>query len=471
MRTRSRFFVVVVSTLFLFSCIPVPANVTPAVTDDTLSPVMTEAPATEAPATETPEGWGTVSVVNSAIYQDNWGDYNVVGMIYNGTGEAITDIKLTLRAADSAGNTVLQRYSGGTDKPVDELEVSRYNSDMVPEIIPAGGYAPFSKVINTGVPATFSIEMDSYESFSQETAEVLVENAQLLYDGEGNFFIAGEMVNTLPTPVRILGVTGAVLDDSGAVWGAAEAWAYGGYLLPAGDPSGLDRAPFSMQIFGPFTAYTGFSVRPAAVVEELDDETAYTAEVTHTFVDSLDQFHVIGQVTSHTSAQVAAPETLAVLYDENGLVIDVTKLYCFPSLNPGETGFVDISSFKVIDAMPEMAGRVASTKLQINPENINTVTASNRLEVRGVTREYQDFGPSWYFTGSVVNTTGVPINDAIVAVAVYDANGTLVGTYFDYLSKSGDIPAGGTETFDLYVTLDPAIDPATLTYELIAWDD
>lgn len=467
MRSTSRVLALVWVLLLMVSCIFAPAGGTgPEVTDVPALPVVTDAP-----ATEPPEGWGSVSVVNSTMYQDNWGDTMIVGMIYNGTNEAITDIKLILRAADSAGNTVLQRYPGSTNDPVDELEVSRYKSDMVPEMIPAGGYAPFAKVVNTGKPATFSIEVNTYQSFPDETVEVRVENAQLLYDGDGNFFIAGEVVNTGPAPVRILGVTGAVLDDSGAVWGAAEAWAYGGYLLPAGDPSGLDRAPFSMNIFGPFTAYTGFSVHPAAVVEGLDDETAYTAEVTHTFVDSIDQFHMIGQVTSHTGTQVAAPEVLGVLYDENGLVIDVTRLYCFPALHPGETGFVDISTFKVIDAMPELAGQVASTRLQINPENVNALTDSNPLEVRGVTREYQDFGPSWYFTGSVVNTTGVAIDDAIVAVAVYDADGILVGAYFAYLSKSGDIPAGGSETFDLYVTLDPALDPSTLTYELVAWDD
>jgi hypothetical protein len=452
------------TVLFLAGCVPAPAGGLPA--GATGEPSLPGATPTEAP-----EGWGTVSVVNSTMYRDNWGDYMVVGMIYNGTEQAVTDIKLTLRAADSAGNSVLQDYSGGNWVTVDSAEVSLYESDTVPDVIPPGGYAPFATVINTGVPATYSIELTSTDPTSADFVNVLVENSQVFDDGDGNYFIAGELVNTGTFPVHVEAITGAVLDNAGKVQAVGDAWAYGGYLLAAGDRSGLDRAPFSIQIHGPMTSYTGFGVYPLVVADEPGDETAYSAVVTHTFVSDLDQFHVVGQVTSHTTGQVAAPEMLAALYDENGLVIDVNKLYCFPTLNPGEIGFVDVYRFSAIDAMPELAGRVASAKLQINPESILDVTAATRLKTQSVTREHLEFGPSWHFTGYVVNTTGAPIDDATVAVAVYSADGTLVGADFAYLTKSGDIPAGGTEKFDLYVTLDPSLDPSTLTYEIIAWDD
>jgi len=339
-------------------------------------------------------------------------------------------------------------------------------------MIPSGGYAPFATVINTGVPATYSIELTSSKVISQDFANVQVENAQMFYDGVGNYFIAGELVNAESFPVHVENIAGAVLDDAGEVQAAAEAWAYGGYLLPAGDPSGLDRSPFSIKIFGPLRRYTGFAVYPLAVSGAPSEEIAYTASAAHTFMSNTDRFHVVGQVTSNTTTQIGVPEIMAALYDENGLVIDVYKLYAYPSLNPGETGFFDLYyGFNAINAMPELADRVKTVKVQINPESIYDVTHKNILGLQGVTRQYFDFGPSWYLTGLVVNTTGEPIGGGTVAAAVYDADGNLVGADFAYVNTTDPIPAGGTKKIDLYVTLDPDLDPATLTYDIIAWED
>ncbi len=455
----------------LFACTLTPGGVTPVLVESTSIPLPTVTTIPEVTPTNTPEGWGTVSIVSSQIFTDSYNDYIVAGMIFNGTDQPVGELKMSLKAADSAGNTVLEEYSGGDWVKVEQREVSRWKSDMVSETIPPGDYAPFYTVINSGTPATYSIEMTSYKVVVEDIAVVKVENEQMFTDGEGNFFISGELVNTEAFGVKVEEIFGAVLDEAGEVWGAGEAWAYGGYLLPAGDPSGLDRAPFSVKIFGPMKRYSGFSVHPLATSGEPSDDLAYTTSLTHTFVDTLDRFHVIAEVVSGTTTQIASPEVLASLYDENGKVIDVHKLYSHPSLKPGEHGYADVFQFAAISAIPELVDRVVTARVQINPENIYDVSAKNVLAVQGVKREYSDFGPSWYFTGWVVNTTSEPLGGATVMVVVRDAEKIPVGTFFAYVNPDDKIAAGGLEDFSLTVFLDPALDLATLTYEIVAWDD
>jgi len=423
----------------------------------------TASPTPEATPTVTPEGWGSVSVVSSTLYEDSYGDYIVAGLIFNGTEQAVERIKLTLRAADSAGKSVLSKDFGTTF--VDTLQVPPSL-----EQIPSGGYTPFEYTINTGDPATYSVEISSSSPSTDEFFPVNVENAQLLYGGDGDYYLAGELVNPNPFMVKVEGLAGVILDAEGEVKAADEIFYHGAYLLPAGDPSGLDRLPFGTHIYGPLRSFSGFAVYPLAIQEETEEEVAYTATVTHTFVDNLGKYHVVGQVTSNTVEQLGMPKVMAALYDADGLAIAVYEQYSNPGLRPGETGTFDLYSFQAVSNVDGLAGRVADVRVAINPGGSFDAFNVYTLDTTGVTRQYFDFGPSWYFTGYAVNTSDVPQGSATVSVDVYDADDRLVGTGFGYTRIGDEVPVGGTMgDWELYVFLDPALDPATLRYEVIAW--
>lgn len=112
---------------------------------------------------------------------------------------------------------------------------------------------------------------------------------------------------------------------------------------------------------------------------------------------------------------------------------------------------------------------MAAYRLQVNPGGILTWRNAYELPTRNLRLAEKQAGGYWHFSGVVDNTRGKPIGSAKVVVAIYDAQDTLVGVGFTSARGTGSkIAAGSAAKFDVYVLVDPALDPSTLTYRALA---
>lgn len=433
----------------------------PTATFTLLAPAATVTP-TVPPATPTatPVGWGTVSIVQSDLYRDNFGDYQITGLLFNGTAQGIAKIKLEVRASDKNGRSVV------TNQIAEVVEVAEV-APLLERVAP-NSYAPFAVVINAGVPVTYSVAVKSYQPDKKPFATVQLENAQLWHDGDGNHFVVGELVNTGAQTVTVEQVAGAVLDAEGLVRAAGRAAFWSEYLLPAGDAEGRERAPFSAWIYGPFKTYPALAVYPLAAEGTPREALAYQLTLTHRFVDSGGWYHLVGQLTN-TGSVTASVEVLGGLYDAAGRVVDAYKLYTPLAAGPGESVPFDLAGFEAVAHLDSLADQVATCRLLVNPGGILTWRNVYALPTRNLRLVEKQAGGSWHFAGGVDNTRGKPISSAKVVVALYDAEATLVGVGFaSAYGSSGKIAAGSATKFDVYVQVDPALDASTLTYRAFA---
>lgn len=435
---------------------------TPEPTATPLPPTATPTP--EPSLTPTPVGWGSLSIINSYVFRDNWGDYQIVGMIYNGTEKDVSDIEISAVATGTSGKSVLQDYGTLVDVKVTEPLL---------DIIPAGTYAPFAVVAQGGKPDQYSLEITSKENVDFEPVNLLVEHTRLLQDDAGNFFLSGELVNPTNEHVLVDDLALAVLDDNGEVRGAESAFFYASELFPAGDPRGLDRAPFYVQVYGPYSTFKTMGVYPLARAGSYEYNTDYEVTLVYSYVDDVMEMpHYIGQVTNN-SEKISSPRLLISLFDEDGNVLLAYKEAAAPFMEPGKSANFDLSNYTAFTMIPDLAEEVKDVRVQIDPGDIYSYAKLVPLKVNSInlTREgnsWQEEKNIWHFSGTITNTTDKPIYSGDVFVEIYDADKKLVGFSTAYAGAASKVAVGGVISYDIYVNIDPALDSKTLTYKVYA---
>lgn len=79
-----------------------------------------------------------------------------------------------------------------------------------------------------------------------------------------------------------------------------------------------------------------------------------------------------------------------------------------------------------------------------------------------------DSSGMWTIKGEVTNNSGSDLTSATVVAGLFDAEDTLVAMHWTYIWPDGEVIADGeTYDFEIYIYVDPSLDPANLFYDFI----
>ncbi len=425
---------------------------------DTEEPEATAEP--ETTPTSQPSS-GEFEISNSYSYIDNYTYVHVVGEIFNGTDEAVTNIELTVQITDSSGNTILTDSDGN---PTDSLTTTPHLYTIGPgETSTFDFYAS----ADTAEPAEYTVEITDFASGEVERAEVEVQNAQLVFDSDGNGYLSGELVNLGGDPANINSLAGAALNADGNVVAADYTFTRANYLAPTGDESGKDRTPFVITLDGPIEEAEQWSVYYDVDVSAEADPTGIDLVLGDAYYSDDGRLHVIGAVTNNGS-DLLNVALVAGLYDADGVTLDAATLSVPIYVVPGDSVPFSFDYFPNINANEDEANRVDNYTVQVDPYwTFESSTEVVALETLNDDNEDQGDGV-YYFTGDVENTSEQDLSSMTVILSIYDADDNLVATQWGGVYPEGDsFSPGDSGSFEIYVYLDPGADSSNYEFTTI----
>jgi hypothetical protein len=413
-------------------------------------------PAISAPVITT-SGSSEVTIVSTNSFTDNWGWYYVVGELVNNSNLPVTSIQLSIELKDASGNSLLKDDGGNT---VDSLTFSPLLYTLA-----AGQYSPFEYSFDTsnGTPASFNVTISSQAVGEANRVEMGVENAEMIDDGNGSYYLSGELVNKSAEWVHITSMAGAGLDASHQVLTADWTATYASDLAPTGDANGRDRTPFTVDFPVPGNGQvTQWAAYYDANRTDAPQDYGLKVNLTNNYFDSYGSFHIVGTLTN-TSSETLNSLVVGGIFAEDGTTLDATYSYLPIAIAPGASVPFDVSTFSSVNWNAKQASRLSRFTVQADPGGtyplsgeVVTVTTSND--------QVQKDGGIWSFNGNVVNDSGKTLNSETAVVSVYDSGGNLVATGSAYISATDVIASGQTDIYNLTIYLDPNIDASGFTY-------
>lgn len=181
-------------------------------------------------------------------------------------------------------------------------------------------------------------------------------NAFEPYEGSGNIYIAGEVLNNTGSNVRFVQISGTLRDVNGSVVDSTYTYADISVVTPN------NKSPFLM-IFSDPPAWATYEL---TVSWDTTSELPYPLQILNStsYFDSSDAFHVVGEITNQYSEERTFIEAYVTIYDSNGNVIGVGSSYTNPyDLTPGETASFDTDIY-FWKGKPDQ-NQVASFSLQV----------------------------------------------------------------------------------------------------------
>jgi hypothetical protein len=426
-------------------------------------------PAVAEPATPTEEVNPT-EVLYMSGYLDNFGYYHVTGEIRNISDTPISSLKIHVRMLDAQGNVLATKYSSQAE---DDVYTMRNK-------IAAGETTPFDyyETLAEGVtPASFDVtyvksdrtEIESYDS-------IAIENLYVFNTIQNGTVITGEFVNTGTQPAWIADSFGEILDATGQVLAAENAWGEN-YLAPAGDPSGLDRSPFEVMIPASFPDATQQVLLYRAYVEPLAEQSPLALTIQGYYTDWNGTAHVVGWIENNgtTAAEGVAN---AILYDASGHVLSIDNggtLVYDSCLAAGEKIPFDFSNFTVWRYTYDMS-KVVDYSIRLQPRDFMSTDPWSCLSdcylaeasTKDVTIE--DKGDGFLsLEGTVTNPSTGPLKSMTVLFYFTDASGKVYGVAADYLYKYGSdiFAAGEAGEVDTNLYLQPGTAYGSLDFHIL----
>jgi hypothetical protein len=429
------------------------------------SPVTTaSAPTSQQPLVNTPAGSANnLSITSTNAFTDSYGTYHVVGEVVNNTNAAISTIEMSVEIKDAAGNSLIKDDAGN-------VTASAKVSPMLYTLAP-GEASPFEYSYETsqGTPASYNVTISGQQPGTANRASLNVENVQLVDNGQGWYYLTGELVNTGSKWAHINSLAGAVMDDTSHVLSADWTATYATELAPAGDAAGRDRTPFEINFPDPGGATKWHVYLDADATDSVID---YPLGVTisNTFFDQFGSFHVVGTLVNN-STNLLDSLVVAGVYGTDKTVLDSSYSFVPIPIKPGANGTFSVSSFSSINYNPNQASLVSTTSIQADPwftypptNGVVDLTASGETITKN--------GATWTFDGNVINTSDKSLSGATVEVMIMDGQNKLVAMEYTSISPSGDaIVPGDTNTYSLSVYLDPKANTAGFTSTTVVIGD
>lgn len=408
---------------------------------------------------------GTLDLVSTFGYKAAGGDYHVVGLIHNGTPQALGSIELTLELKDASGKTLLRDSSG---QSVPSVKFSPALDTLAP-----GENSPFDYYVNTadvGEPAQngFNVRITGEQPAQVARANVAVEDLHMVADTSGSSYITGELINRDSKPAQITSYAAAALDDSNQVVAESGSGALTRLLAPAGDSSGNDRTAFSFRLDTPGEAAKNPAMYLDAVQPDNYAPSNVNVQVTNAYFDSNHDYHIVGTMTNNDKSTLTV-RLVAGLYAQDGAPLDADTLDSVIDLASGQSVPFDFRSFSVVGSLTDQAAKLDHHTVQVDPywtfasanETVPLQTADDKKTDNG--------GGQWDLSGTITNTSGKQLSSVTVVAAVFDPQGKLVATESTDVSSTGDtFAAHEKDPYDVSIYLDPAVDAGSYTIKTFA---
>ncbi len=414
-------------------------------------------PTSQVPAanTQTAPLPNALSVTSSNAFTDAYGTYHVVGEVLNNTKDVVSSIVLSVEIMDATGNSLIKDDAGNAAP-------SATISPMLYTLAP-GEASPFEYSYETtqGTPASFNVAITSQQAGSVNRASFSTENVQLVDDGQGWYYLTGELVNTGSQWGHINSLAGAVLDDSNRVLSADWTASFATEVAPAGDPAGRDRTPFEINFPNPGGATKWHVYLDADITDSVID---YPMGVTisNTYFDQYGSFHVVGWLANN-SDKLLDSLVVAGIYGADKTVLDASYSFVPLPVKPGSSAAFSVSSFSSVNYNKNQASLVSTTSVQADPWFTSPHT-SDVVDLTASGETITKNGATWSFDGSVTNSSGKNLSGATVVIMIMDSQNKLVAMEYTSISPSGDaIAPGDTNSYTISVYLDPTADPASYT--------
>ncbi len=159
--------------------------------------------------------------------------------------------------------------------------------------------------------------------------------------------------------------------------------------------------------------------------------------------DSVDSFHVVGEVLNNSDSYTEFVEVVGAFFNAAGDVVASDSTFTILELvAPGELAPFDLL---VIDGATL---GITDFQLQVQGDATSSRPVPG-LSIQGETSNV-DIIDSFHVVGQVINESSKPYDFVEIIGTFYDANGTVVAADFTF-TELDVVPAGGSSPFDLLV--------------------
>jgi hypothetical protein len=426
------------------------------------APVST--PTSQVPVVNTPVAQSnTLTITSTNAFTDSYGTYHVVGEVLNNSSAVVSSIELTVEIKDTAGNSLIKDDSGN-------VAANAQVSPMLYTLAP-GEASPFEYSYETtqGTPASFNVTISGQQTGTVNRASLNTENVQLVDDGQGWYYLTGELVNTGSQWAHINSMAGAVLDDTNHILSADWTATYATEVAPAGDAAGRDRTPFEINFPNPGGA-TKWHVYLDADVSDTVIDYPLGVTISNTYFDQYGSFHVVGWLANN-SDKLLDSLVVAGVYGADKTVLDSSYSFVPVPVKPGANAAFSVSSFSSINYNPNQASLVDTTSIQADPWFTYPPT-NDVVDLAATGETITKNGATWTFDGSVTNTSDKSLSGATVVVMITDVQNKLIAMEYTSISPSGDaIAPGDSNPYSVSIYLDPKANTTGLTTSTVVIGD
>jgi len=416
------------------------------------------------PVVNTPTAMPASLVISSTnAFVDSYGTYHVVGEVLNNSNAVVSSIELIIEIKDTSSNSLIKDDSGN-------ITANAKVSPMLYTLAP-GEASPFEYSYETteGTPASFNVTLSGQQTGNANRAALNTENVQLVDDGQGWYYLTGELVNTGSQWAHINSLAGAVLSDSNQILSADWTATYATEVAPSGDASGRDVTPFEVNFPNPGGATKWHVYLDADVTDSVIDY-PMGVSISNTYFDQYGSFHVVGWLANNSDKLIDSL-VVAGVYGADKTVLDSSYSFVPIPVKAGASAAFSISSFSSINYNPNQASLVNTTTVQADPWFTYPPTSESvDLAATGETISKTD--STWTFDGSVVNSSNKSLSAATVVVMIMDAQNKLIAMEYTSISPTADaIAPGDTNTYTVSVYLDPAANNTGFTTSTLVVGD
>lgn len=446
---------ILIISIFLSACsiIPTLNNIHPTViADPTSSPAVFVLESIESLPNDE-----RIIVENSRIIKDIWGDYYAIAEIMNISDQTLSPLEMIIEIRDKEGLSLIQDGNSRT--------VSFDKTSPLLKILAPGGKSPFIYNIEHGIPKYFKAIVTNAKENDKVLISPIVENLNLINDGNGFIVISGEIVNSGDLWMQIDEIAVSVINEKDQILSAGLTSTYGSVLAPSGDKNRNDRTPFIASILDPGLKYTESKIYINASVIDSLEIPDYSIAITNRYFDQFGNFHLVGNLSNKSDMNLKV-RVLAGLSDNNSVILDVAfSDLPYIAINGSEIPF-DISNFNLFNFNQELAQRLDSYYVWMDPGS-SLKNAYQVLSPSTVDFVVLKDGSSWNFQGSVRNNSIMNLSRQIILVAIYDGYGnTSAVGYSEVFSNRDFIFPGDVNSFNFFIELDPEADTSNYSYKI-----
>jgi hypothetical protein len=387
-----------------------------------------------------------VEIRSMNAYQDWYGDWIVLGFLHNVADYPVGDIVVEVEFFDSEGVSIHTATLYGA----------------------AGGLVPGESIPFSLYPEEPLPKMDHFEAnvvglvrLEKDTLPMEIQGVTMEVHESGLVKIVGEIVNPSEESVVLDRITAAVFNDQGDLLLTEACNVCVHYLDPGG------HGPFKVQLFGlpvsvgvpaDYTIYV--SAVPYVALEPYEIK---ISEKEYTYMDMLNWFHVLGEVSNNTDDRLVI-SLLSNLYDSEGNVLGAASYRVLPRVvEPGESGYYDMR-FGGPSGSEMSVEQVARWETQVDRKRTGLVSPEWELiEIATSGDEVEYSVGVATIEGQVVNDSGDVLQGAMVVAALRDrGSGYLVGLGYQEIYE--EILDGGQADYSVSINIDPTINIDGLDY-------